>query len=120
MEELIANHDAVLVSTGCWSLHLPDLPGLGELSAKVTRVDRVLDAASNTFRARLELPNPDYAIPAGLRCKARFSAAQHAAIRHSGPAPKAAAEDRLPALMLDTTLSVGKPRSGQRTLRKQM
>ena len=68
------------VSRGMEAEILPDLPGLGELSAKVTR-DRVLDAASNTFRARLELPNPDYAIPAGLRCKARFRAAQHAAGR---------------------------------------
>ena len=108
------------VSRGMEAEILPDLPGLGELSAKVTRVDRVLDAASNTFRARLELPNPDYAIPAGLRCKARFRAAQHAAGRPSGPGSKAAIEDRLPALMLDTTLSVGKPRRGQSALRKQM
>ena len=48
----------------------PDLPGLGTLHAKVDRVDRVIDAASNTFRARLLLPNPDYRIPAGVRCVA--------------------------------------------------
>jgi hypothetical protein len=29
----------------------------------------VIDAASNTFRVRLELPNPNGALPAGLRCK---------------------------------------------------
>lgn len=51
---------------------LPDLPGLDRLSAPVTRVDKVLDTASNTFRARLALPNPHYAIPAGVRCKASF------------------------------------------------
>ena len=34
----------------------PDLPGLGVLNAQVTRVDKVMDAASNTFRARLTLP----------------------------------------------------------------
>ncbi|MCB1937617.1 MAG: efflux RND transporter periplasmic adaptor subunit [Rhodocyclaceae bacterium] len=49
-----------------------DLPGLDTLHATVTRVDNVIDAASNTFRARLTLPNADYAIPAGLRCTAAF------------------------------------------------
>ena len=37
--------------------------------ATVKSVDRLIDAASNTFRVRLELPNPDGALPAGLRCK---------------------------------------------------
>jgi hypothetical protein len=32
-------------------------------------VDRVADAASGTFGVRLSLANPDYRIPAGLRCK---------------------------------------------------
>ena len=49
-----------------------DLPGLDTLHATVTRVDNVIDAASNTFRARLTLPNADYTIPAGLRCTAAF------------------------------------------------
>jgi hypothetical protein len=38
--------------------------------ATVSHVDRVLDAASNSFRVRLSLPNPNYRLPAGLRCKA--------------------------------------------------
>jgi RND family efflux transporter MFP subunit len=37
--------------------------------ASVERVDRVADAASGTFGVRLSLANPDYRIPAGLRCK---------------------------------------------------
>ncbi len=37
-------------------------------TAKVSVVDRVVDAASGTFRVRLELRNPGYTIPAGLRC----------------------------------------------------
>lgn len=37
--------------------------------ARVIVVDRVVDAASGTFRVRLELRNPGYAIPAGLRCR---------------------------------------------------
>jgi RND family efflux transporter MFP subunit len=47
----------------------PDLPGGGKLVAKVTHVDKTLDAASNTFRVRLVLPNPDYKVPAGARCR---------------------------------------------------
>lgn len=48
----------------------PDLPGAGTFKAKVVLVDKVIDAASNTFRVRLELPNPNGALPAGLRCRA--------------------------------------------------
>ena len=40
--------------------------------AKVTIVDRVIDAASGTFGVRLELPNPKYRLPAGLKCKVAF------------------------------------------------
>jgi RND family efflux transporter MFP subunit len=40
--------------------------------AKVTIVDRVIDAASGTFGVRLELPNPKYRLPAGLKCKVSF------------------------------------------------
>lgn len=48
----------------------PELPGAAAVSAKVEQVDRVMDAASNTFRVRLSLPNPGYRLPAGLRCRA--------------------------------------------------
>lgn len=40
----------------------------GRFRARVTVVDRVVDAASGTFGVRLELPNPDFAIPAGIKC----------------------------------------------------
>jgi hypothetical protein len=36
-------------------------------------VDRVFDASSGTFGVRLELPNPNGAIPAGVRCKVEFA-----------------------------------------------
>ena len=35
-------------------------------------VDRVMDAASGTFGVRLELPNRDLKLPAGLKCTVRF------------------------------------------------
>lgn len=40
--------------------------------ARVERIDRVADAASGTYGVRLSLPNPDYRIPAGLRCRLGF------------------------------------------------
>ena len=48
---------------------VPELPGAGTLTARVTHVDRLIDAASNTFRVRLALPNPGHRLPAGARCK---------------------------------------------------
>jgi RND family efflux transporter MFP subunit len=48
----------------------PELPGAAPAVATVRHVDRVLDAASNSFRVRLTLPNPQHRLPAGLRCKA--------------------------------------------------
>ena len=48
----------------------PDFPGAAARVARITVVDRLIDGASNTFRIRLELPNADFSLPAGLRCKA--------------------------------------------------
>ena len=44
----------------------------GKHMATVERVDQVADAASGTYGVRLSLSNPDYKIPAGLRCKVGF------------------------------------------------
>ncbi len=55
---------------------LPELPDARPVTATVRHVDRVLDAASNSFRVRLSLPNPDYQLPAGLRCKADIPGAE--------------------------------------------
>ena len=51
---------------------MPQAPINGTYIARVTVVDRVADAASGTFGVRLELPNRDYRIPAGLKCTIRF------------------------------------------------
>jgi len=51
---------------------VPESPIGGVHPAKVTVVDRVVDAASGTFGVRLEVPNPSYRLPAGLKCKVRF------------------------------------------------
>lgn len=48
-------------------------PLQGEYRARVSVVDRVVDSASGTFGVRLELPNPDYSIPPGVKCRVKFS-----------------------------------------------
>jgi len=63
------------VKMGTTALIKTDVPGIQDLTGTVTLVDTVVDAASNTFRVRLNLPNPDFRIPAGLRCKADFGLA---------------------------------------------
>jgi len=65
---------------------IPELPSAGAVTARVTRVDKVLDAASNAFRVRLSLPNPGNKLPAGLRCKVDLPGAGE---RAASPAPAA-------------------------------
>lgn len=48
------------------------VPVVVNAAATVRVVDRVLDAASGTFGVRLEVPNPQMAIPAGVQCRAEF------------------------------------------------
>lgn len=50
---------------------VPQGPG-GRYGAVVKMVDKVVDAASGTFVARLELPNPQQAVPGGARCTAEI------------------------------------------------
>ena len=56
------------ITAGSLTQVTPNVPGLGARDAKVTLVDRMIDAGSNTFRVRASLPNPGGAIPAGARC----------------------------------------------------
>jgi RND family efflux transporter MFP subunit len=60
------------VKVGMFAEVKPEAPVGGLYKAKVTIVDKVLDAASGTFGVRLELPNPDYKLPPGLKCKVLF------------------------------------------------
>ena len=52
----------------------PEAPAEGLHAATVDVVDPLIDAASGTFGVRLTLPNPDHAVPSGLKCKVRFLA----------------------------------------------
>lgn len=60
------------IGVGSRATVIPEAPLNTPLEATVTVVDRVVDAASGTFGVRLEMPNPDNRLPAGLKCKARF------------------------------------------------
>lgn len=47
----------------------PQYAGARLLAAKVSQIDRLIDAASGTFAVFMTIPNPDLSIPAGMRCK---------------------------------------------------
>ena len=58
------------IRTGMSAEVYPEVGGV--YAATVSVVDQVFDAASATIGVRLELPNPDYALPAGVKCRVRF------------------------------------------------
>lgn len=60
----------------------PEVPTNAHYTAKVKAIDRLIDAASGVFVVLLEMPNPNLAIPAGVKCKAFFPGNQ------GGPPPK--------------------------------
>lgn len=60
------------VKIGQKAVIVPEAPLSGHYVGTVAVVDRVADAASGTFRARVLLANPDYKLPSGLRCSVRF------------------------------------------------
>lgn len=60
------------IKPGMKAMVEPEAPLEDTYEAEVKIVDRVIDAASGTFGVRLEIPNRELAIPAGLRCNARF------------------------------------------------
>lgn len=60
------------VRTGARAIVRVSQPTVVNAAATVRVVDRVLDAASGTFGVRLEVPNPNLSIPAGVQCRAEF------------------------------------------------
>src|SRR5690242_1623460 len=77
------------IKTGMTATVKPEVSEAEPRGAKVIVVDRVIDAASNSFRVRLELPNPKYQLPPGLRCKVDFDLPAPAADT-TKPKPRAA------------------------------
>jgi len=60
------------IKVGMRAKVVPEAPVGGQYFAEIKIVDRVIDAASGTFGVRLELPNPNNRLPAGLKCKVIF------------------------------------------------
>ena len=60
------------ITPGMKAQIIPETEEEGDYIATVAIVDRVIDPASGTFGVRLELPNPDYRLPGGLKCMVRF------------------------------------------------
>ncbi|MEX0957994.1 MAG: efflux RND transporter periplasmic adaptor subunit [Burkholderiales bacterium] len=60
------------INRGDIAVVMPEQPVGGRHRAKVSVVDRTIDAASGTFGVQLALPNPGGKIPAGARCRVRF------------------------------------------------
>jgi len=93
---------------------LPEIPNAAPRKGKVVLVDRLVDGPSNTFRIRLELPNPGRALPAGLRCKAELAqaVARDAAASSDRAAPLPASAGGVP-LRLAPSLGAGRGRQTQ-------
>ncbi|NRA97994.1 MAG: efflux RND transporter periplasmic adaptor subunit [Planctomycetes bacterium] len=60
------------IKEGQAALVSPEDPIGGVHEATVKVVDSLIDAASGTFRIRLELPNEDMSVPSGIRCRVQF------------------------------------------------
>lgn len=64
---------------------VPEIPAGARYTARVRVIDRLVDAASGTFGVRMELPNPQHRMPAGIRCKASFNGID---VKPPQPAPR--------------------------------
>jgi RND family efflux transporter MFP subunit len=60
------------VKAGMQARVMPEAPIGGEYQATVRVVDSVVDTASGTFGVRLDLPNADEQVPAGVKCRVAF------------------------------------------------
>lgn len=88
---------------------LPEFPGAKPRLAQVVLVDSMIEGASNTFRARLELPNRDHSLPAGLRCKAEIADAT-VAVQRPAARPAPTPQSSAPELRLSPTMTMSPSR----------
>ncbi len=72
VEVILPVSQLLFIKVGMRAKVIPEAPIGGQYIAEVKIVDRVIDAASGTFGVRLELPNPNNRLPAGLKCKVIF------------------------------------------------
>ncbi len=72
VEVILPSEMYATVTVGMKAEVFPEKPVGGRHEAVVSIVDRVIDAASGTFGVRLTMPNPEHAVPAGLKCMVEF------------------------------------------------
>lgn len=60
------------IRVGMKATVVAEAPMKGSFTAAVKVVDRVIDGASGTFGVRLEMPNPQFRLLAGLKCRVIF------------------------------------------------
>src|ERR1043165_1020231 len=75
------------IQAGSFLSVVPELPNAKPRLAKVVLVDPLIDGPSNTFRARLHLPNPNYEVPAGLGCQGELGGETQAGADAERPVP---------------------------------
>lgn len=88
------------IKVGMVGMVSPSIPDAGVERATVKVIDRVLDAGSGTFGVRLEMPNKDGRLLAGLRCRINF-----AGVDTDTPAPRAAEKPTTPGAKVDKRAS---------------
>ena len=73
VEVIVPIENLAKIKLGMTGRVTPSIAESEQHTATVVRIDKVMDAASGTFGVRLSLPNPDYAIPAGVLCQLDLS-----------------------------------------------
>jgi multidrug efflux pump subunit AcrA (membrane-fusion protein) len=72
VEVILPVNQILSIRVGMRAKVIPEAPIRSQYMAEVKIVDGVIDAASGTFGVRLDLPNPNQQLPAGLKCKVIF------------------------------------------------
>lgn len=72
IEAIVPMENFGQIKVGMKALVYPELSTDDPQVAEVVSVDKMGDAASRTFGVRLTLPNPEYALTAGLKCEMKF------------------------------------------------
>jgi RND family efflux transporter MFP subunit len=98
-----------VVRKGMTALVTPESVSPVPRKARVVVVDSIGDAASGTFGVALDMPNPDRALPAGLKCRVRFDPHSVPEPEPAAPAQETAEPDRSapPANRVDTVAPAG-------------
>lgn len=74
VETIVPMSEFGRIHAGMQASVVPEIQPDRQLAAEVEVVDGMGDAASGTFGVRFVLPNPDHAIPAGIKCRVKLEA----------------------------------------------